>query len=551
MTGAPVSGVAAPGAPTGRRPVALRPGRRATELLGLLGVVLVALLLRLPNLATRGAWDADQGNDMLVLRAFVRDGVVPLLGPPTSIGAFHHGALYYYLLAPAAALGGGNDPLPVVAAIALAGTLAVIATWWLARAVGGPLAGFVAGLLLAVSATSVASSTFIWNPNLAVLSGVVALSGAWQAWASRRPAWWLVAAGGLAVTMQAHVLGVTLALPLAALYVADLRRGPGDRRGLVRSGLAGLGLLALGYVPLLVHELGHGFPETTAALEFLRSGGEPVALDPVSRVVFVALRIVAWPLVGLVTSVPVPAVLAVLAVVAGTGWRIVATRGPGAAGGVGQDRERGAPGGAGLERAREAVGVRWLAGSLVAVVLALALFVGSLARVTPLPVDHYHAFLDPLVIVLVGLVIAALWRRDRIARTLAVAALASLVAWNAAQQPPAVAPDGGWPAARAAASRLLADAAGRPLALVGLPAFKATTAYGYPLAVAGEAPVPPGRAGALAILCDDLFVEQVGAACGGAAEDREVARLGVAGVLFERFSPAPGRTLSVYLVGAP
>ena len=70
---------------------------------------------------------------MLVLRAFVRDGVVPLLGPPTSIGDFHHGAWYYYLLAPAAALTGGDSPLAVVALIALAGIAAVGVTWWLAR----------------------------------------------------------------------------------------------------------------------------------------------------------------------------------------------------------------------------------------------------------------------------------------------------------------------------------------------------------------------------------------------------------------------------------
>ncbi len=68
----------------------------------LLGLLALAALMRLPDLATRGTWDADQGHDMLVLRAFVRDGVVPLLGPPTSIGDFHHGAWYYFLLAPAA-----------------------------------------------------------------------------------------------------------------------------------------------------------------------------------------------------------------------------------------------------------------------------------------------------------------------------------------------------------------------------------------------------------------------------------------------------------------
>ena len=81
-------------------------------------LLLLAALLRLPGLEARGTWDGDQGHDMLVLRAFVRDGVVPLLGPPTSIGDVHHGAWYYYLLSPAAFLTGGDSPLAVVALIA-------------------------------------------------------------------------------------------------------------------------------------------------------------------------------------------------------------------------------------------------------------------------------------------------------------------------------------------------------------------------------------------------------------------------------------------------
>ena len=74
---------------------------------------------------------------MLVLRAFVRDGTIPLLGPPTSIGDFHHGALYYYLLAPVVAVFGA-DPFWVVAAIAAANVAAVAVTWWLARSIAGP-----------------------------------------------------------------------------------------------------------------------------------------------------------------------------------------------------------------------------------------------------------------------------------------------------------------------------------------------------------------------------------------------------------------------------
>ena len=69
-----------------------RVSARSIDLAVLLGLIALAAVMRLPDLATRGTWDADQGHDMLVLRAFVRDGVFPLLGPPTSIGDFHHGA---------------------------------------------------------------------------------------------------------------------------------------------------------------------------------------------------------------------------------------------------------------------------------------------------------------------------------------------------------------------------------------------------------------------------------------------------------------------------
>ena len=71
-----------------------------------------------------GTWDADQGHDMLVLRALTQLGELPLLGPPTSIGDVHHGVLYYYLLAPAAWLS-GSDPVAVTAMIALCGVAAV------------------------------------------------------------------------------------------------------------------------------------------------------------------------------------------------------------------------------------------------------------------------------------------------------------------------------------------------------------------------------------------------------------------------------------------
>ena len=90
-------------------------GVPARELLGLVAILAVAAVLRFIDLPGRGQWDADQGHDMLVLYQFdAARAAGRSLGPPTSIGDFHHGVLYYYLLAPAAWLSAA-DPVAVTA----------------------------------------------------------------------------------------------------------------------------------------------------------------------------------------------------------------------------------------------------------------------------------------------------------------------------------------------------------------------------------------------------------------------------------------------------
>ena len=96
--------------------------RRLLELGVLAAILALAALLRLPGLDQRGSWDSDQGRDMAVLQSMVSGGGIPILGPSTSIGGLHHGALYYYLLAPVAALS-GSDPVAVATASASANCL--------------------------------------------------------------------------------------------------------------------------------------------------------------------------------------------------------------------------------------------------------------------------------------------------------------------------------------------------------------------------------------------------------------------------------------------
>ncbi len=507
------------------------------------GLLILAAILRLPSLATRATWDADQGHDMLVLRGLVHDGIVPLLGPPTSLGDVHHGALYYYLLAPVAALTGGDSPYAVTVFIALAGIAAVIVTWWLARAIGGPVAGLVAGLAMAVSTAAVDESTFIWNPNLIALSSAVALAAAWYAWTTGRRRWWLLAAVGTAVTVQCHVLGIVLLPVIGALLAADARSRPAGpaRRAVWRMGLAGLAIVAISFLPLVVHELTSDFSEVHAAIDYLRAGGDPTALGPIARFVVIGARVLSWPLAGLITDGPTAALVATLVVIAIAAWLGVR----------------------GTTRERQAA--RWLGFGLLWTTFALTFVSPSLATVVPgLPNDHYHAFADPMVFVLVGLGAGALWRATATAtgrpiwpaRVAVVAGLTVLLGWNVVNQPPTTAPDLGFPAADAAAVRILGAVGGDGITLRSLPDFKSPEAYAYPLrragadvrGAAGIGPaVPDGRA--LVLVCDSLFEVAIGAPCGGPAE-ATVAPPGVFGEPLDRFEAAPGRTISVYRPGA-
>ena len=243
-------------------------GVPARELLGLVAILAVAAVLRFIDLPGRGQWEADQGHDMLVLYQLTQLGQWPLVGPPTSIGDFHHGVLYYYVLAPAAWLSAA-DPVAVTAEIALAGVAAVAVTWWLARSIGGPIAGLVAGALMAVSASAVEESTFIWNPNLVPLASAIAFAGAWRAWSAdeARPIAWIVAFGGAIATMHFHVLGVILAPAIVAPWILDVRRRSGaERRRLLLAGAAGIGLLLLSYVPLAIQLASTDFGEVRSAI---------------------------------------------------------------------------------------------------------------------------------------------------------------------------------------------------------------------------------------------------------------------------------------------
>ncbi len=103
----------------------------------------------------------------------------------------------YWLLAPGAFLT-DVDPVAACATTALIGVAGVAATWWLGREIGGPIAGYVAGLLAAVSPAAISASTFVWNSNVEGPAAALAVApvggrgghggrgGGWWPWSG----WW-------------------------------------------------------------------------------------------------------------------------------------------------------------------------------------------------------------------------------------------------------------------------------------------------------------------------------------------------------------------------
>ena len=499
----------------------------------LIAIVALAALLRLPGLDQRGAWDADQGTDMLVLQGLVDRGEVPLLGPRTSIGTFHHGAVYYYLLAPAAYLSGA-DPVAVTGEIALFGIGAVVAVWWLARLVAGPVAGLAAGLLMAVSPAGIEASTFIWNPNLIPLASAVAFAAALHAIRSRHARWWLLSALGAMVVMQCHVLGVVVLPPLIVAWLADVRgrRRAGERLGTaLGAGAGALAIIAAGYVPLLAFELGHDFAETRAIVAYLGGGGSGAASGVLGRIGIVGLRSVSWPISGLLTDRLALSLIAVALACGLAAAAVVVARGA----------------------SRRAAG--WLAGSVIWAIVALALFAPSLAVITPgLPNDHYHSFLDPLVVALVAAGLAQVAgpglapKSTPLRPLIAAGAGVLLVAVSVLAWPPAVSPEGGWRLADRAAARVATSVDDGQFLLEAIPPFKNANAMRFPLEHRGAAPLSSGAAGSatVVLVCDPLFDDVMGVACGGHAEDDWAAAAAPGSAIIDRFNAGPRRVITIY-----
>lgn len=176
-----------------------------------------SLALRLYKIDGFMTFLGDEGRDVRVVRNILR-GDPAFIGPQTSIGNMYLGPLYYYMMAPALFLSNLNPIGPAIM-VAILGALTTTLVYLIGREWFGKLAAGVAGILYALSPVVIIYSRASWNPNPMPFFALLAVYGITQVFLHYRWRYLILSAVSLAAALQMHYLGLLLA-PVLAVFAA-------------------------------------------------------------------------------------------------------------------------------------------------------------------------------------------------------------------------------------------------------------------------------------------------------------------------------------------
>lgn len=126
-------------------------------------VIILGALIRLHKFPTDTAFNSDQGSDLLVARAIVKDGNRPLVGPLLSVDALTIPPTYYYLLASFLAIGRTIEGTAIFFyAMSL---LSVFIFYYVAKSLMGISGGIIGVFMYAISVSMVFHSRNMWQPH--------------------------------------------------------------------------------------------------------------------------------------------------------------------------------------------------------------------------------------------------------------------------------------------------------------------------------------------------------------------------------------------------
>lgn len=190
--------------------------KNRAEAIFLLGIIILAVILRFWRIDEYLPFMGDEGRDVRVVSRFLKDFDLMFIGPRTSIGNMYLGPLYYYLISPFLFFWQFSPVGPAVF-VALLGVITVSFIWYVGREWFGVVAGLTSALLFSVSPIVINLSKHSWNPNIMPFFALLSIFSIWRVWKKKQFKWMIILGISLAFVAQSHYLGLLL-LPAIGLF---------------------------------------------------------------------------------------------------------------------------------------------------------------------------------------------------------------------------------------------------------------------------------------------------------------------------------------------
>ena len=259
-----------------------------------LGLILFAgAFFRLYKIGDYMTFLGDEGRDAIIVRRFLVEFDLMLIGPRTSIGDMYLGPLYYYLIAPALLMANLSPvgPSVMVAIIGVATIFLVfhVANVWFAKPKNEfpgytpSSAGWIAAFLFAISPVVIIYSRSSWNPNVMPFFSLLVVYSVWKVWYKGQYKWMIVTAICFAFILQSHYLGLIL-IPVIALFLflkyISARADPREKGVYLRNALVSGLIFILLMSPLVIFDARHGWRNFASASKFFTERQTTVSAKP-------------------------------------------------------------------------------------------------------------------------------------------------------------------------------------------------------------------------------------------------------------------------------
>ena len=238
------------------------------EFILLVFVILLGAFLRLYRIADYITFLGDEGRDVLVVKRIIVDHKFTLLGPTASVGGFFLGPIYYYFMIPFLWLF-KLDPVGPAVMVAIFGLATVFLVYKVGKDFFGPKVGLLAAFFYTISPVVIYYSRTSWNPNLMPFFSLLIVWLVWKTVAEKKPIFLPIIGFLFGILIQLHYLATFLMVVVGVFLWFHSRRWIHFKYY-----LGAISGFILGWLPFILFELRHSFPNFRTLYRFILFGEE-------------------------------------------------------------------------------------------------------------------------------------------------------------------------------------------------------------------------------------------------------------------------------------